>query len=172
MHRHCKNRYRQQGVALFVSLIILLVLTVIGVGALSGTSLEERMAGNYQQSMVAFQAAETAIEKVIVSSDVGGAGANDNPFYVETSDPTILAINAGIDATTTVSTITDTSSLSNATLVTATTVIYIGTDACPGASFGSLICYQFNLQANASVNQTSANTTHLQGIERPAPSGI
>lgn len=52
---------RQNGAVLIVSLIILLVLTVIGVSAMSTSSLEEKMTGNLRDQDVSFQAAESAL---------------------------------------------------------------------------------------------------------------
>ncbi len=52
---------RQKGVALFISLVLLLVLTIIGVSAVQTTSLETRMARNEHDSLLAFQAAESAL---------------------------------------------------------------------------------------------------------------
>ncbi|HQU16868.1 MAG: pilus assembly PilX family protein [Gammaproteobacteria bacterium] len=51
----------QAGSALIVSLLILIVLTVLGVAAMSTNSLEEKMAGNTRQSDLAFQSAESAL---------------------------------------------------------------------------------------------------------------
>jgi type IV pilus assembly protein PilX len=51
----------QRGVALFISLVLLLVLTIIGVSAVQTTSLEERMARNTHDSILAFQSAEVAL---------------------------------------------------------------------------------------------------------------
>ncbi len=52
---------RNRGVALFVSLVLLLVLTIIGVSAVQTTTLETRMARNEHDSLLAFQAAESAL---------------------------------------------------------------------------------------------------------------
>lgn len=52
---------RQRGVALFISLVLLLVLTIIGVSAVQTTSLETRMARNEHDTLLAFQAAESAL---------------------------------------------------------------------------------------------------------------
>lgn len=52
---------RQRGVVLIVALILLLVLTLIGVGVTQSTSLEERMAGNARDKDLAFQAAEAGL---------------------------------------------------------------------------------------------------------------
>lgn len=53
----------QRGSALIVSLIILLVMTMIGITAMSTTTLEEKMAGNMRDLSLAFQAAETALRE-------------------------------------------------------------------------------------------------------------
>jgi len=53
---------RQCGAVLITSLIILLVLTVIGVSAMSTSSLQERMAGNLRDQTMALQAAETGLK--------------------------------------------------------------------------------------------------------------
>jgi type IV pilus assembly protein PilX len=56
-------RKRQKGVALIISLVMLLLLTMITVTALQVTSLEHKMAGNMQEQNVAFQAAESALRE-------------------------------------------------------------------------------------------------------------
>jgi type IV pilus assembly protein PilX len=56
-------RRRQQGVALIMALVFLMILTIIGVTALSTTSLQEKMAGNVQDKHTAFQAAESALRE-------------------------------------------------------------------------------------------------------------
>jgi len=55
------NMYAQKGVVLFISLVLLLVLTIIGVSSVQTTSLEQRMARNSHDSVLAFQAAEVAL---------------------------------------------------------------------------------------------------------------
>jgi type IV pilus assembly protein PilX len=54
---------REQGAALFVSLIILLLMTMIGVTAMQTTTLQERMAGSTRDLNLAFQAAEAALRE-------------------------------------------------------------------------------------------------------------
>ncbi len=53
---------QQQGIALIISLVILLVLTILGVQSMSTSVLEERMAGNYRDKKMAFEAAESALK--------------------------------------------------------------------------------------------------------------
>jgi type IV pilus assembly protein PilX len=95
---------KQSGVALIISLVVLLLLTMITVTALQVTSLEQKMAGNMQEQNVAFQAAESALreaEGLIAIDDPtidwDGDGTPDpNPFrplrlsngpFQNTSDP-------------------------------------------------------------------------------------
>lgn len=66
MDLHARSRRRrgggnEQGVALFLALVVLLIITVLGVSGLQTTTLEERMAANARDRDLAFQAAEAAL---------------------------------------------------------------------------------------------------------------
>lgn len=52
---------KQRGSALFISLMLLIVMTLIGVTAMQTTVMQERMAGNVRDNNLAFQAAEAAL---------------------------------------------------------------------------------------------------------------
>lgn len=52
---------QEKGMALFVSLIFLLLLTVVGVVAMQGASLQEKMAGNTGFKNESFQSAEALL---------------------------------------------------------------------------------------------------------------
>lgn len=54
-------RPRQQGVVLIVALVILVLVTLVGVSTVRGTTMEEKMAGNSRDRDKAFQAAEAAV---------------------------------------------------------------------------------------------------------------
>lgn len=60
------DRYRQSGAALVMALVILLVLTLLGISAMRTSSLEQLMAGNVQEMMRAFEAADSGTEKALV----------------------------------------------------------------------------------------------------------
>lgn len=62
-HRHARLSSLQQGSALVIALIFLLLLTLIGVTAMQTTTLQERMAGNVRDRSLAFQAAEAALRE-------------------------------------------------------------------------------------------------------------
>ena len=53
--------HRERGAVLIVALLFLVMLTLLGVTAMTGTTMEERMAGNARDASVAFQAAESAL---------------------------------------------------------------------------------------------------------------
>ena len=52
---------RQQGAALILSLVFLLLLTILGITAVSTSTLQEKMAGNMKDQNVSFQAAESGL---------------------------------------------------------------------------------------------------------------
>ena len=56
-----KDEARENGAALFVSLVFLLILTVIGLAGMQSTSLQEKMASHMRERNLAFQAAESAL---------------------------------------------------------------------------------------------------------------
>lgn len=59
----------QRGMALVMALVMLMILTILGITAMTTSSLEEKMSGNIQESTRAFEAAESGI-----NSAVGTAG--------------------------------------------------------------------------------------------------
>jgi type IV pilus assembly protein PilX len=86
------SRKHQQGVALIICLIVLLIMTIIGVSATQTTTLEERMAGNLRNSNLAFQAAETALRigenKLSEISLPGGPTIDGSSGYWDLPDNT------------------------------------------------------------------------------------
>jgi type IV pilus assembly protein PilX len=63
-------RQYNTGVALFISLVLLLMLTIIGVSSVQTTTLEVRMARNEHDSLLAFQAAESGLRDAEVALDL------------------------------------------------------------------------------------------------------
>ena len=62
----CSARLRQRiaaqrGMSLFPAMIFLLVLSMLGIAALGGSAMQERMAGNAKDMNIAFQAAEAGL---------------------------------------------------------------------------------------------------------------
>lgn len=74
---------RQNGSVLLVSLIMLLLLTLVAVGGMQGTILQERMTGNLRDRDLAFQAAEAALRDAeeSLATSVPVSFPNSNGLY-------------------------------------------------------------------------------------------
>ena len=65
-----KSIHSQHGVALVVSLVLLVVLTLLAVVGMGSSTLELTMAGNAQHQENAFEAAEAAVEVEMRRDDI------------------------------------------------------------------------------------------------------
>ncbi len=70
----------QQGAALVVGLVLLLVLTILAVSGVAMSTLELRMVGNQQQQERAFQAAEVAIEDALTNPMLSTNTVEEHPL--------------------------------------------------------------------------------------------
>jgi type IV pilus assembly protein PilX len=80
---------RQQGAALIIGLLLLLIITVLAVSGMSTATLEIQMAGNAQYAHNAFQAAEMGIEQAIEEAKKSGkfiARANEPLLHASHDD--------------------------------------------------------------------------------------
>jgi len=59
---------REDGAALVIGLLLLLILTILAISGMTTATLELQMAGNMQYKERAFQAAETGIEQAIATA--------------------------------------------------------------------------------------------------------
>ncbi|MDQ7015615.1 MAG: PilX N-terminal domain-containing pilus assembly protein, partial [Gammaproteobacteria bacterium] len=125
---------QQQGAALMVGLVMLLVLTLLGVSNMRMTTLELRMSANTQNRNQAFQAAASAIAPALENFN----SANIDPLAPETF---IGVFSSG-------------SADSSADAV----VTYQGRTSgsgCPGTSF-RFDCIHFEIQATGRHNGSNA----------------
>ncbi|MBI3187296.1 MAG: hypothetical protein HYZ31_05400 [Gammaproteobacteria bacterium] len=81
------TRRNQEGAALLVGLIVLLIMTLLGVTSMSVTTTELKIANNLQTNNIAWQAAETVISRVAQSEPDAGV------------EPDISALNWGAAGT-------------------------------------------------------------------------
>ncbi len=58
---HARSPFQQRGAVLFISLIILVVMTLIGVTAMKTTTLDTKIAGNNKNYRISVEAAEAAL---------------------------------------------------------------------------------------------------------------
>lgn len=82
---------QQSGIALFLSLVMLLILTMLGVSSVQTTSMQERMSRNALDSNLAFQSTESALhdgedyieDQINSLVPFQAANAEDNGFYIQ-----------------------------------------------------------------------------------------
>ncbi|MGZ8231471.1 MAG: pilus assembly PilX family protein [Burkholderiales bacterium] len=69
-----RTRRKEEGAVLIVALLFLVLLTMLGVTAMTGTSMEQRMASNTRDVGIALQAAESALRDA--RRDINGLVVN------------------------------------------------------------------------------------------------
>lgn len=84
---------KQRGMVLLVCLVMLLLLTVIGIAAISNSTLQERMVGGSRDYNTAFQAAEAALRvgEAFVRQQVEASADPANLFNAATACPALSA---------------------------------------------------------------------------------
>lgn len=71
----------QRGATLLVALVMLIVMTLLGLASIRGTSMQERMGANMYDRSLAFQAVESALREAEASITIATAITNSNGFY-------------------------------------------------------------------------------------------
>jgi len=74
---------QQRGVALLMGMMMLLVLTLISVSSMQGSTLQEKMTGNVREANLAFQTAEDVIRQVeaqVTQASLTGTFAGLSPI--------------------------------------------------------------------------------------------
>jgi type IV pilus assembly protein PilX len=98
---------RQQGVALVVALLLLIVITLVGLAAVRGTIMQQKMSSNLFDRQLAFQSAEAALRAgaALIASNpgdiarncqAGGVVCQGNPF--NDSSTKIISVASGTSA--------------------------------------------------------------------------
>jgi len=140
-----KSPQRQQGAALMVGLVMLLVLTLLGVSNMRMTTLELRMSANTQNRNQAFQAAASAIAPALNQFDSG------NIATPQVFNNIFNSVNANSSAD--------------------AVVIYQGRTSgsgCPGTSF-RFDCTHFEIQTTGRHNSSNAVSRQVQGVYTLSP---
>jgi type IV pilus assembly protein PilX len=81
--RHCTPRSRQGGIALVVAMILLIVITLVGLAAVRGTVMQQKMTANFYDRQLAFQASEAALrlaEATVPAGTPQGSFRNCSPI--------------------------------------------------------------------------------------------
>ncbi|MCG8436108.1 MAG: pilus assembly PilX N-terminal domain-containing protein [Gammaproteobacteria bacterium] len=141
-----QTSHKQQGAALMVGLILLLVMTVLGVSGMGMARLEILMAGNMQFGQLAFQAAESGIE-----GQIGAAGFSTT---LNNNRPMTFSYLGGASTAT-------------------TNIRYVTTGTVPAGGFSigsSVAAYHFEITSSGAATR-GARSDHRQGFYIVGPGG-
>ncbi|MGH8115127.1 MAG: PilX N-terminal domain-containing pilus assembly protein [Rhodanobacteraceae bacterium] len=166
-HTRLAMRGPHRGMALMVGLTLLLVLTILGIAAIRGTTTGERMSANSQQHATTFQATEAAIRLVMAEL----RGDLDPPAGV-TESMLITALNNGVVPV--VAKIPKRTPDSGHGITANAGLAYTGTSAnvsgfSTSVEGGGFVAYQFAIDAAGKQARTNASSHHQQGISRLGP---
>lgn len=76
----------QQGSVLFISLIVLLLLTIIGLSSMNGSNIELKMVSNHQEKQIANQLSQSGIEVVSCLSKTTDNNPLDKTYSIMNLD--------------------------------------------------------------------------------------
>lgn len=135
---------QQHGAVLFTGLMFLLVLTVLGISSLKNSTVESKIANNYNQLNITFQAADAAIANMstigIVSQTLqSGSSVQVSAIQTSCLDPDNDCSNFPIES----------SGRSR----------YLGQSAAMGSSLGTFTNYHFNFTGEGSIPDPTNSTT-------------
>lgn len=152
MHSSHLDPTRQNGVALFATMIILFVITIMATSSIGVTSLEQTMAMNAQAENMAFQASESAINAALDNDAVLLQAINSSPGNWPTLDVDL-----------------------NDTNITSTAEVkHMGTSYASGFSIGlesgMFGAYRFEVVGTGSVGAINVQSETTQGVYKIAPS--
>lgn len=141
---------QERGVALVVGLMLLLIMTLLGIAAMRGTTMQERMSANNQQQAITFQAAEGAVRTMW-----NAVRADSTP----STTPLVVTANTSTNpADTTIS-----STAGNGTTNSATLTLLTKDGNCPNSGFTER-CHYYLIDATSTQANTGANSHHQQVV--------
>ncbi len=167
MNAHRNFPRRQQGVALIVGLMLLLILTVISLSALKNTTRQQLMTTNSELSIRTFAAAESAIRDVFNEVRFMRA-APDGEDYVLT-EAIAAASNGTAPPARQINNIDELTITSN--------LVYLGTSPAPGNSLNvgagqGFVLHRFLINGQATLGEADdplSRSWHQQGLAQLGP---
>jgi len=164
--------HRQQGVALIISLILLVITTLLGLAAIRGITQEERMAGQSYSRSLAFQVTESALRQaeILVEANKNDlmptSGCSDSIGVMMCSTPAATDDPRWMDDS--FGDWTDLSAIGSGTLAITPQyfVEYLGdTFPCdPLDNLNNQICKRFRITARSADNGGSTTAVMLQSV--------
>ena len=158
-----QSMQKQQGVALVMALIMLLLITIVGVASVRMSSNDTQISGNSMFSLMVFQGAESALGKVASITDKSNIKAAAFRATTPIDIPPTYFNNP-------IETVNDGVALnSEATMIYERNIngVYGALPSSTGVK-GTGIPYQiYRVTAESKLSTTSAKAIHVQGIADP-----
>lgn len=170
----------QKGAVLLLSLIILLILTILGISAMSNSGMEANMARNFQLTNTDFQLAETTIENILFLASPGTASVpiktykptNDVIRSIDTTaDGNKKAFKMDSTDNTTLNPDPDEYLGAGSKVRTEATVTFnykLQSEMCPGGA-GSGSCNVYTIDAQTFLDGSNAGRGHTQNVSIIVP---
>ena len=166
--------HRQQGVALAISLILLVALTILGVATLTSTRFQEQITSNAQQKAVSFEAAESAINSVMadqvliidsIKKNVNGEYNDPDPVF---PDGLGAILSTSLDQSNDKGLSLDISS-SVSIQFCGERALHVGSELVGDISQSRRVAVVFDVNGIAEIANTNANSDHVlrSFIQRP-----
>ena len=147
---------RQQGAVLVMALVLLIVLTLIGVASMQGSSMELKVASNAQQRNTAFEAAQSLIDIAASLDDP----VNTNDYQTFIADSTLAGYKQLISYTPMGLDIA-----ANSVTTWDDCAKQVGSSLEEGKGFSM---NSFSVRSAGQTTTGSATSTQLQGVRFPA----
>jgi len=163
----------QRGSVLPISLFILLVLTIIGATSLNETVMEEKMSSNFQGGNLAYQAAESSINRTYINVSASTTLARQAiAAWVPNPTPGI-PINWPTDGQLQTGTGNGNISTTLTARVEANPSNIVNSQGCTISIGMPTKCKAIVLDvvATGQVTGTNIQRTHTQGVKKPLPPG-
>lgn len=142
---------RQSGVALFITLVMLLLISIVAIAGIRSVVMEKNMATNNQYEILVFQGAESAIEGVLA----------DDAVFVDAINATsgsLLSRSFSLDHG------------GHSFSMTSGATISAGVPTVPiGFTLGDFVSYPFTVTSTSSIASINAADTHVQTASKIAP---
>ncbi len=169
-----KHGQREHGVALAISLILLLALTILGVATLTSTRFQEQITSNSQQKSASFEAAESAINSVLVDRDlIINSIVNVPPAQFNDPDPVFppgfeALLSASFDQTNDRGVSLDINSAVSIQYC-GERAISVGTELSGDLSRPRTVAMTFDVNGTAEIENTNARSDHVQRASLARP---
>jgi|GEM_PF-2967301 len=142
------NSQHQNGAVLFTGLMLLLVLTLLGLSSVQNSTIEAKIANNYTQRNITFQAADSAINSIatqaVISQTLSAGGA------IQVSNVDSICLDPTKDAD---------DDCGDFYIEANARARFLGSAPAMGNSIGTFTTYHFNFTGEGSIPDPTSDET-------------